>query len=138
MKKKKPLLWIAGAVVAVGIVSGAVSDSDIDDGTEAPREEPSPVVSVEPSEMPSEEPSPIPSEVPSEDPSGIPSETPSAEPTPSTVVTVTYIASSDSDKCHTERCRFVDNILEENIIYFRSKEEAVNAGYSACGTCKPW
>lgn len=131
MKKKKPLVWIIGALVVIGIVGGIASDGDSESSAENSAD-PSvaPIVSAEPSYIPSEEPSP--SESPSEEPS------PSEEQTSSPVVTVTYIASSTSNKCHTERCRFAGDIAEENIIYFHSKEDAVNAGYSACGTCKPW
>ncbi|MBQ7908472.1 MAG: hypothetical protein IJ311_03130 [Elusimicrobiaceae bacterium] len=139
LKKKKPVAWIVGAVVAVGIVSGAVGGSE---NSFEDEQSPAPSFSSTVSSQPTE--SVFPSFVPSEEPSFIPSEEPSSEPVPSEdpssspVITVTYIASAESDKCHTERCRFVGDILEENIIYFHSKEEAINAGYSACGTCKPW
>jgi len=48
-----------------------------------------------------------------------------------------YVASKDSDKYHLPDCRWVKNIQPENLIYFDTEEDAVAAGYSPCGTCKP-
>lgn len=50
---------------------------------------------------------------------------------------ITYIASSESDKFHKPRCRAAKKIDEANAIYFSSKDEAINAGYVPCGICKP-
>lgn len=49
----------------------------------------------------------------------------------------TYIASSESDKFHNQRCASAKNINSENAIYFNSRDEAINAGYKPCGRCKP-
>ena len=49
----------------------------------------------------------------------------------------TYIASTNSDKFHNPGCRAAKKINGENAIYFSSREEAVNNGYSPCGICKP-
>lgn len=48
----------------------------------------------------------------------------------------TYVGSVDSDKYHIPGCRFADNILPENEIWFDTKEEAQAAGYSPCGVCQ--
>lgn len=54
-----------------------------------------------------------------------------------TAPAITYIASAQSDKFHKPRCRAAKKINSENAIYFGSREEAINAGYSPCGICKP-
>ena len=48
-----------------------------------------------------------------------------------------YIGSVDSDKFHIPGCRFADNILPENAVWFDSAEEAMSAGYVPCGVCNP-
>lgn len=48
-----------------------------------------------------------------------------------------YVGSTDSDKYHKPTCRHAKKILESNQRWFASAEEAVSAGYSPCGTCKP-
>ena len=48
-----------------------------------------------------------------------------------------YVASNDSDKYHYPDCRWAEKILPENLISFDTEEEAVSAGFSPCGTCKP-
>lgn len=48
-----------------------------------------------------------------------------------------YVASMESDKYHKLSCRFSKKILEENRIYFPTKDAAASAGYVPCGTCKP-
>lgn len=47
-----------------------------------------------------------------------------------------YYGSSDSDKYHTATCRWVENILEVNLVSFNSIDEAKAKGYVSCGTCK--
>lgn len=51
--------------------------------------------------------------------------------------TGTYTGSTESDKYHYPTCRHSLKILEENLIWFDTEEEALAAGYSPCGTCKP-
>ncbi len=46
-----------------------------------------------------------------------------------------YVASSESDKYHSPSCRWTDKINDTNLVHFDTKEEAVAAGYQACGTC---
>ena len=48
-----------------------------------------------------------------------------------------YVGSKESDKYHYCDCRWAKKILEENLICFKSKEEAISKGYVACGVCKP-
>lgn len=49
----------------------------------------------------------------------------------------TYVGSAQSDKFHHPGCRWARKIKSGNLITFNSREEAVNAGYSPCGTCNP-
>ena len=48
-----------------------------------------------------------------------------------------FVASSDSDKFHWPDCRWAKKILSENEIWFDSFDDAIAAGYGACGTCNP-
>ncbi len=47
----------------------------------------------------------------------------------------TYIGNSRSKKFHKPNCRSLPQ--ENNSVYFSSRSEAVNAGYSPCGNCNP-
>ena len=51
--------------------------------------------------------------------------------------TVAYCGSVKSDVFHNPNCRYVKNILPENMIWFVSKEDAISKGYRACKVCKP-
>ncbi len=60
--------------------------------------------------------------------------------TPTTSVTkseAAYIGNSSTKKFHRLDCRYADDISAENIIYFRQKADATNAGYEACKVCNP-
>lgn len=46
-----------------------------------------------------------------------------------------YIGNVNSKKFHLPTCQSLP--AEKNRIYFNSREDAVNAGYSPCGNCKP-
>lgn len=48
----------------------------------------------------------------------------------------TYVGSIDSDKYHIPGCRFAENILPENEVWFDTAEEAQSAGYEPCGVCQ--
>lgn len=48
-----------------------------------------------------------------------------------------YIGSTKSDKYHYPTCVHAKNILPENEIWFDSEIEAIEAGYTPCGSCKP-
>lgn len=48
-----------------------------------------------------------------------------------------YVASYNSDKFHRAGCTSAGKILEENRVWFSSVEEALAAGYTPCGRCKP-
>lgn len=61
----------------------------------------------------------------------------STETEKETTPTVIYAASRESNKYHRTSCRYVDNILTENLIFFYSKDSAHRAGYSPCSVCSP-
>lgn len=47
-----------------------------------------------------------------------------------------YVASKNSDKYHAPWCSGASRIKEENQIWFQTKEEAEQAGYSPASNCK--
>ena len=57
--------------------------------------------------------------------------------TMSTALATTYVGSSKSDKFHYTDCRAAQRIKSSNLVYFYSREEALNAGYVPCGICHP-
>lgn len=62
---------------------------------------------------------------------------PSAEPSDPAQAQGEYTASSRSDKFHLPSCPSAAHISEDNQIWFSTRDEAVAAGYSPCGRCKP-
>ena len=48
-----------------------------------------------------------------------------------------FVGSESSDKYHLCSCRYAKKIKPENIICFKDKKEAEDAGYVPCGVCKP-
>ena len=47
----------------------------------------------------------------------------------------TYIGNKNTKKFHLPSCYSLP--YEKNRIYFNSRSDAVNSGYSACGNCHP-
>lgn len=158
MKKKKPFLWVAGAVVAIGVIGGYVGGSeDVAERGNGFTETEPPIVSYEPAESTFivEQPKPTPSqeepssevtpESTSEEPSPAITE-PAEAPVPSvdpeqafrdSLMQYNYVGSSESDKYHKPTCRWTDEINDSNLVHFDTIEEAKAAGYEACGTCRP-
>ena len=48
-----------------------------------------------------------------------------------------YVASRSSDVFHKSSCRWAQNISQENLIVYDSREEAMKAGKRPCKTCNP-
>lgn len=48
-----------------------------------------------------------------------------------------YVASVNSDKYHRLACDYVDNILEENMVYYKTPADAERGGKYACSVCRP-
>lgn len=49
---------------------------------------------------------------------------------------VLVVSNSSSKKFHRPDCRWVQKIAPQNRVEFRSREEAVRAGYVPCKVCK--
>ena len=49
----------------------------------------------------------------------------------------TYIGNKNSKKLHKKSCSAVSAMNEDNKVYFSSKKEAINKGYSLCNNCNP-
>lgn len=63
--------------------------------------------------------------------------TPSAEPSAPAQAHGEYTASSKSEKFHISSCPSAARISDDNRLWFSTRDEAVAAGYSPCGRCKP-
>ena len=48
-----------------------------------------------------------------------------------------YVASVNSDKYHRLTCDYADNILEENLVYYKTPADAERDGKYACSVCRP-
>lgn len=48
-----------------------------------------------------------------------------------------YVGSINSDVYHYPSCSYADRISPNNLIYFDTPEDAINAGYRPCKVCKP-
>lgn len=60
-----------------------------------------------------------------------------AVPTGQTGGKAEYIGNSNSKKFHLPDCRWAQEIAPQNRVEFRSREEAVKAGYVPCKVCRP-
>lgn len=49
----------------------------------------------------------------------------------------TYIGNANSHKFHYPTCPSCDKIAEKNIVYFSSRDDAINQGYVPCKNCNP-
>lgn len=54
-----------------------------------------------------------------------------------TVSSQQYWGSINSDKFHYPSCHWAKKIYKENLIVFKSRKEALDAGYIPCKVCKP-
>jgi hypothetical protein len=55
----------------------------------------------------------------------------------STALEYSYVASKSSNIFHKPDCRWAQNISKENLITYKSREEAMKAGKRSCKTCNP-
>ena len=65
----------------------------------------------------------------------VPPET--AAPVPTAAADAAYIGNRNSMKYHRAGCRYAAQVKAENRIGFDSAEQALTAGYTPCGACKP-
>lgn len=94
-----------------------------------------PVATVNPTPKPTPEPTPEATPKPTAKPTKNPTPKPTEKPPVSSQGR--YVGSIDSDKYHYPSCRFAEEILPENEIWFNSEEDAKAQGYVPCGVCKP-
>ena len=52
-------------------------------------------------------------------------------------ITAEYIGNSNSRVFHKTSCGSANTMKEENKVFFKNREEAINTGYSPCKRCKP-
>ena len=74
--------------------------------------------------------------VPPETAAPVPTDAPK-QPQTTAAVQAAYIGNCNSMKYHRAGCRYAAQIKEENRIAFDSAEQALTAGYTPCGACKP-
>jgi len=48
-----------------------------------------------------------------------------------------YVGSAKSNKYHYPTCKWAQKIKSENLVTFKSAQEALAAGYVPCKVCKP-
>ena len=62
---------------------------------------------------------------------------PPEQPQATAAVQAAYVGNRNSMKFHSADCRYAAQIKAENRIAFDSAEQALIAGYTPCGACKP-
>lgn len=67
----------------------------------------------------------------------LPPETAPETPKPTAAVQADYVGNRNSMKFHSDDCRYAAQVKAENRIAFDSAEQALIAGYTPCGACKP-
>ena len=55
----------------------------------------------------------------------------------STALEYSYVASKSSNIFHKPECRWAQNISQENLIKYKSRDEAIKTGKRPCKTCNP-
>lgn len=158
--KGKIAAIVVAAVAVIGIALPSDSEpevpndppaiSDTAEVSQTPFDEPE--IYVHPTEEVAPDPTPetSPKPTPEPTPEPTPKPTPTPEPTPVPTVSIdpeqafresllqyNYVGSSESDKYHEPTCRWTKEINDTNLVHFETKEEAIAAGYGACGTCHP-
>lgn len=74
--------------------------------------------------------------VPPETAAPVPTAAPK-QPQTTAAVDAAYIGNRNSMKYHRAGCRYAAQVKAENRIGFDSAEQALTAGYTPCGACKP-
>lgn len=62
---------------------------------------------------------------------------PPEQPQATAAVQAAYVGNRNSMKYHSADCRYAAQVKAENRIAFDSAEQALIAGYTPCGACKP-
>ena len=48
-----------------------------------------------------------------------------------------YIGNKNTKKFHESDCHWVQKIKQENILYLKDRDQAINNGYIPCKVCQP-
>jgi len=59
------------------------------------------------------------------------------KPASSKASSVSYIGNKNSKKFHLPDCQWAEKISRGNRVYFKSRDEALKAGYEPCKVCRP-
>jgi micrococcal nuclease len=62
---------------------------------------------------------------------------PSQQPAAQTVAEYQYVASKNRPTFHKPDCRWAKKISPENLVDYKTREDAINAGKKPCQQCKP-
>ena len=62
---------------------------------------------------------------------------PPKQPQATAAADAAYIGNRNSMKYHRPSCQYAAKIKDENLVTFDSTEQALTAGYTPCGACKP-
>ncbi|MCE7698576.1 MAG: hypothetical protein K8E24_006980 [Methanobacterium paludis] len=54
-----------------------------------------------------------------------------------TSASAAYIGNSNTHKFHLASCHYVSKMNSENKVYFNTRQDAINAGYTPCKVCNP-
>ena len=57
--------------------------------------------------------------------------------TPATAVSEGYVASVNSPVFHKSGCKSAAKISAKNLVHYKTREEAIQAGKRPCAECKP-
>jgi len=60
-----------------------------------------------------------------------------AAPAPAPVAYGNYVASKTAEPFHLPSCKWVQKISKDNIVYYKTKEDAIKDGHRPCKVCKP-
>ncbi len=131
------LTFLAGTIPVFLILTGGlaiyVGRDQVNEADELENEleeqEVTPVPEPEPEPAPAPAPEPAPESEPEPEPEPVVEETPAAPET------ITFVGNADTLVFHTSDCKYSKS--KKCTASFSTKEEAVGAGYKACGVCKP-
>jgi hypothetical protein len=62
---------------------------------------------------------------------------PTSQAAETSTVAYKYVASKNSKVFHVPNCRFANQISSKNLVGYKSRDDAINAGKRPCKVCKP-
>jgi methylphosphotriester-DNA--protein-cysteine methyltransferase len=60
-----------------------------------------------------------------------------AKPETAAPASGSYVASKTAEPFHLPSCKWVQKISKDNIVYYKTKEDAIKDGHRPCKVCKP-